>query len=289
MPLPEADTASRKRGSSPGDRITASQAAWLTPRHSRRAHHAHAQAASGIEPWPPRRTRPGNSPHRSAARPAGNHLLSRRDTGRPGMAGGRQPLLIPQTGVSNGPQPPQAQQLMQLTEPLPTPRTFHGGCVLGQELRMVTPRAARRGFRLDHQDHDHRLDAQSLPTPFSAFRGLPLTVARTPSVCEQHSRRAPVLSSTGQGHDHQTEISALPADYTAQSAQGAGLNQDQGAPVPLGSPASRRATGASIAMRECSPGLRSHQRSQGLSCVRPDGGPAHRTRVREDWAQPRST
>jgi hypothetical protein len=56
------------------------------------------------------------------------------------MTGGRQPLLIPRTGVSDGPQPPQPQQLLKLTELLRTPRPFHGGCVLSQELRMVTLR-----------------------------------------------------------------------------------------------------------------------------------------------------
>ena len=70
----------------------------------------------------PRRTRPGNSPGRPAARPAGNHLLSRRDTGRPAMTGGHQPLLITRTGVGDGPQPPQSQQLLELAELLRTPR-----------------------------------------------------------------------------------------------------------------------------------------------------------------------
>jgi len=56
------------------------------------------------------------------------------------MAGGGQPLLIPWTGVSDGPQPPQSQQLLKLTELLRTSRPFHGGCVLSQELRMVVIR-----------------------------------------------------------------------------------------------------------------------------------------------------
>ena len=56
------------------------------------------------------------------------------------MTGGGQPLLIPWTGVSDGPQPPPSQQLLQLTELLRTPRPFYGGCVLSQELRMVTLR-----------------------------------------------------------------------------------------------------------------------------------------------------
>jgi hypothetical protein len=56
------------------------------------------------------------------------------------MTGARQPFLIPRTGVSDRPQPPQSQQLLQLTELLRTPRTFHGSCVLSQELRMVTIR-----------------------------------------------------------------------------------------------------------------------------------------------------
>jgi hypothetical protein len=56
------------------------------------------------------------------------------------MTRGRQPLFIPRTRVSDGPQPPQSQQLLQLTELLRTPRPFHGGCVLSQELRMVTLR-----------------------------------------------------------------------------------------------------------------------------------------------------
>jgi hypothetical protein len=63
------------------------------------------------------------------------------------MTGGGQPLLIPRTGVSDGPQPPQSQQLAQLTELLRTPRAFHGGCVLSQELRMVALR--QRGEDLD--------------------------------------------------------------------------------------------------------------------------------------------
>jgi hypothetical protein len=56
------------------------------------------------------------------------------------MTGTRQPFLIPRTAVSDGPQPPQSQQLLELTELLRTPRPFHGGCVLSQELRMVTLR-----------------------------------------------------------------------------------------------------------------------------------------------------
>ena len=140
MPRPAPDTA---HGS--GDRLQEAgpphpRAAWLTPQHSRRGHHAHAQAASGTEPGHPRQTQPGNSPRRPAARPARNHLLSRRDTGRPAMPRSHQPLLIPRTGVSDGPQPPQSQQLLQLTELLRTPSPFHSGCVLGQELRMVTLR-----------------------------------------------------------------------------------------------------------------------------------------------------
>jgi hypothetical protein len=81
----------------------------LTAQRGRRGHNAHAQAASGIESGHPRRTRPGNSLRRPAARPARNHLLGRRNTGRPAMTGARQPLLIPQTGVGDGPQPPQSQ------------------------------------------------------------------------------------------------------------------------------------------------------------------------------------
>ena len=56
------------------------------------------------------------------------------------MTGGGQPIRIPRTGVSERPQPPQSQQLLQLTELLRTPRTFHGSCVLSQELRMVALR-----------------------------------------------------------------------------------------------------------------------------------------------------
>jgi hypothetical protein len=56
------------------------------------------------------------------------------------MTGGSQPLLIPWTGVSDGPQPPQSQQLLKPAELLQTPRPFHGGCVLSQELRMVALR-----------------------------------------------------------------------------------------------------------------------------------------------------
>ena len=56
------------------------------------------------------------------------------------MAGGGQPILIPRTGVSDGPQPPQSQHLLQLTELLRTPRPFYGSCVLSQELRTVTLR-----------------------------------------------------------------------------------------------------------------------------------------------------
>ena len=220
---------------------------WLTPQHSRRAHHAHAQAASGTEPGPRRRTRPGNSPRRPAARPAGNHLLSRRATGRPAMTGGRQSLLIPRTGVSDGPQPPQSQQLLQAdgtapdAAPLPRrlctqPGTAHG-----------SPQAARRGSRPGHPDHDHQLDAQSQPTPFSACIGLLPTLARTPSVCEQHPRRAPALPSTGQGsRSPDGDLRPTRRLHSAVSTRSR-IDQDQGAPNPVGSPASRRGTGASIA------------------------------------------
>lgn len=63
------------------------------------------------------------------------------------MTGGGQALLIPWTVVSDGPQPPQSQQLLKLTELLRTPRPFHGGCVLSQELRMVA--LSQQGEDLD--------------------------------------------------------------------------------------------------------------------------------------------
>ena len=56
------------------------------------------------------------------------------------MTGGGQPLLISWTGISDGPQPPQSQQLLKLTGLPGTPRPFHGGCVFSQELRMVAIR-----------------------------------------------------------------------------------------------------------------------------------------------------
>ena len=56
------------------------------------------------------------------------------------MTGSGQSLLIPWTGVRDGPQPPQSQQLLKLMELLRTPRPFHGGCVLSQELCMVALR-----------------------------------------------------------------------------------------------------------------------------------------------------
>ena len=59
------------------------------------------------------------------------------------MTGSHHSLLIPWTGVSDGPQPPQSQQLLKLMELLRTPRPLHGGCVLSQELRMVGLREYR--------------------------------------------------------------------------------------------------------------------------------------------------
>jgi hypothetical protein len=56
------------------------------------------------------------------------------------MTGGGQPLLIPRTQVRGGPQPPQSQQLLKLTELPGTPHPFHGSCVLSPELRRVALR-----------------------------------------------------------------------------------------------------------------------------------------------------
>ncbi len=191
------------------------------PQRSPRAHRAHAQAVSGTEPGPRRRTRPGNSPRRPAARPAGDHLLSRRDTGRPAMTGAwrrRFRSSPPWTGVSDGPQPPPSQQLLELTELLRTPRPFHGDGVLSQELRMVA-------LRQHGEDPDRviRIMIINWMRSHSPLRSAPCiellpTLARTPSVCEQHPRRAPALPSIGQGAQSPDGDLRPTPNYTAQSA-----------------------------------------------------------------------
>jgi hypothetical protein len=137
MPLPDPNTTSRNRGSSPGGRTTASQGSPAnSAARSMSAHHVHARAACGTEAGRRRRARPGSS-RRPAARPARDDILSRRKIGRPSPADGCQPLVISRTRIRHRAQPPQAQQLLQLTELLRTPRALHGGRVLNQELRVI--------------------------------------------------------------------------------------------------------------------------------------------------------
>jgi hypothetical protein len=207
----------------------------------------HAQATSGTEPGHPAELDPGNSPRRPTVRPAGDYLLSRRDTGCLAMTGARQSLLIPRTGVSDGPQPPQSQQLPKLTELLRTPRPFHGSCVLSQEPLMVALRQHGEDPDRAIRIHDHQPDAQSQPTPFSACLGLLPTLARAPSVFEEHPRRAPALPAAGQRS--RSPDGDLRPTRRLHSAVGtrSRIDLDQGAPNPAGSPASRRGTGASMA------------------------------------------
>jgi hypothetical protein len=73
------------------------------------------------------------------------------------------------------------------------------------------------------------------------------------------------------------EISACPGDYTAQSAQGAGWIKTRARQNPVGSPASRRGTGASIAhervLSQVALPLAPPLRSQGLPLSHGDDQP----------------
>jgi hypothetical protein len=111
--------------------------------------------------------------------------------------------------------------------------------------------SARSAMRTDrarpgHPDHDHRLDAQSQPTPFSACTGLPTTLTRTPSVCETTSPARPGPAFGQRSRSPDEDLHPTRRLHSAVSTRNR-IDQDQGTLNPVCSPASRRATGASIA------------------------------------------
>ena len=158
------------------------------------------------------------------------------------MTDGRQPLLIPGTGISDRPQPPRPQQFLQLTELLRPQRTLHRSRVLSQELRVITPRKHAEDLdRVIRIVLINRMRSHS-PLRFGIPHGLVPTVVRVPAACEQHPRRAalglPRLSTlhpttaAGTGIALCLRADALgpvtrptsppdPADYRAQSPYGA--------------------------------------------------------------------
>jgi hypothetical protein len=231
MPLPDPNTASRKRGSSPGGRTTASQGC---PANSAAQSTSASRACSGSE-WKlnlgpaaefdpvthladPRSGQP-ESPAQTRYRPPGH---SRRPPGAPHTLdrSKRRPAAatVAAAPAADGTAPDAAPLPRRLcTQPGPA----HG-----------SPQAARRGSRPGHPDHDHRLDAQSQPTPFSACIGLLPTLGRAPSVCEQHPRRAPALPSTRQGSRSPDGDLRLTRRLHSAVSTRSRIDQDQGTPKP---------------------------------------------------------